>query len=301
MEKKVCTKCKEEKDVTEFYFRNDTKKFRLKCKKCSIIDMSVTQKVYRENNMDKIKEYREKNKDKLLENKRVYYQNNKDIVINRVMKYYHNNSDKISERKRKYYRENLQKYKIKSKEYSEKNREKINERVKIYTKKNKEKIKEKLKVYRENNKDSINLYQKKYRENNKEKLKECREKNKEKRRDYEKYKRLTDPIYKLKQNISRNIRNTLSSNGYSKNSRTHQILGCTYDEFKTHIELQFKEWMNWDNYGKYNGEERYGWDLDHIIPMSYSKCEEDIIRLNHHSNIQPLCSYVNRYVKRDKI
>ena len=59
--------------------------------------------------------------------------------------------------------------------------------------------------------------------------------------------------------------------------------------------------MNWGNYGLCNGEEKYGWDLDHIIPISSGNCEEDIIRLNHYTNIQPLCSYVNRCVKRDKI
>ena len=59
--------------------------------------------------------------------------------------------------------------------------------------------------------------------------------------------------------------------------------------------------MNWNNYGIYNGEENYGWDLDHIIPLSSGKCEEDVIRLNHYTNIQPLCSYINRNVKRDKI
>ena len=65
------------------------------------------------------------------------------------------------------------------------------------------------------------------------------------------------------------------------------------------LNLSWEDWMNWDNYGIYNGEENCGWDLDHIIPLSSAKCEEDIIRLNHHSNIQPLCSYVNRHVKRD--
>jgi hypothetical protein len=89
--------------------------------------------------------------------------------------------------------------------------------------------------------------------------------------------------------------------GYKKNTRTYKILGCTYDEFKLHIESKFEEWMNWDNYGRYNGEENYGWHLDHIIPLSSVTTEEDIIRLNHYSNIQPLCSYINRYVKRDKI
>jgi hypothetical protein len=112
---------------------------------------------------------------------------------------------------------------------------------------------------------------------------------------------LTNPFYKLKYNICRIIRETLNGKGYTKKSKTYNILGCTFEEFKTHIESQWEEWMNWDNYGKYNGEERYGWDLDHIIPLSSGKCEEDIIRLNHHSNIQPLCSYINRNVKKDKI
>jgi hypothetical protein len=63
MEKKVCTKCKEEKELSEFYYRKDTNKFRLKCKKCTIIDMSVTQKVYIENNKDKIRKYQQDNKE----------------------------------------------------------------------------------------------------------------------------------------------------------------------------------------------------------------------------------------------
>jgi hypothetical protein len=29
--------------------------------------------------------------------------------------------------------------------------------------------------------------------------------------------------------------------------------------------------MNWGNYGKYNGEINYGWDIDHIIPLYTSK------------------------------
>ena len=110
-----------------------------------------------------------------------------------------------------------------------------------------------------------------------------------------------DPLFKLTCSIRGLISISFRNNGYGKKSRTYKILGCTYDEFKLQIESQWEEWMNWDNYGKYNGEERYGWDFDHIIPISSGKCEEDIIRLNHHTNIQPLCSYVNRYVKKDKI
>ena len=80
-----------------------------------------------------------------------------------------------------------------------------------------------------------------------------------------------------------------------------KITICWDGEFMEHIESQFEDWMNWDNYGLYNGEEKCGWEYDHIVPISSAQCEEDIYKLNHHSNIQPLCSYVNRHVKRDII
>lgn len=59
--------------------------------------------------------------------------------------------------------------------------------------------------------------------------------------------------------------------------------------------------MNWDNRGPHNGTPDYGWDIDHIIPLKTATCESDIIRLNHYTNLQPLCSYINRDVKRSMI
>lgn len=59
--------------------------------------------------------------------------------------------------------------------------------------------------------------------------------------------------------------------------------------------------MNWENYGKCNGEFNFGWDIDHIIPTSSGKTEEEIIMLNHYTNLRPLCSHVNRNLKRNKV
>ena len=68
--------------------------------------------------------------------------------------------------------------------------------------------------------------------------------------------------------------------GYSKKSRTYDILGIDYEEFKIYIENQFLEGMTWGNHGK--------WHLDHKIPISWGKTEEEVIKLNHYTNFQPL-------------
>ena len=60
--------------------------------------------------------------------------------------------------------------------------------------------------------------------------------------------------------------------------------------------------MNWDNYGLYNGELNYGWDIDHIEPLNtkgVKRIEGDILKLFHPSNLRPLCSKINRDIKRN--
>jgi hypothetical protein len=94
---------------------------------------------------------------------------------------------------------------------------------------------------------------------------------------------------------------SIKLNGYTKKSKTYQILGCTFEEFKQHLENKFEPWMNWDNYGKYNGEFNFGWDIDHVIPQSSAKTEDELLQLNHYTNLKPLCSYINRHIKRNNI
>lgn len=107
-----------------------------------------------------------------------------------------------------------------------------------------------------------------------------------------------DILFRLKTNIKNLIGNSIRNSGFSKLSKTEQILGCSYDEFKQHLEKQFEPWMTWNNRGLYNGTPEYGWDIDHIIPLKTATCEADIIRLNHYTNLQPLCSYYNRDIKK---
>ena len=159
----------------------------------------------------------------------------------------------------------------------------------------KEERKQYNKEYREENKQSTKERHKKYYESNKETIKE-------KKKIYQKERMKNDPLYKLSISTRGIIRNSLRNNGYTKKSRTQEILGCSFDEFKSYLESKFEPWMNWQNPGNWNGpptELNTSWDIDHIIPLSSGNTEEELIKLNHYTNLQPLCSFVNRYIKRD--
>ncbi len=61
--------------------------------------------------------------------------------------------------------------------------------------------------------------------------------------------------------------------------------------------------MTWDNRGNPKDgilEINKTWDIDHIIPLASATTEEEINKLNHYTNLQPLCSYTNRIIKRDQ-
>jgi len=164
--------------------------------------------------------------------------------------------------------------------------------------------KESNKRWRDANKEKISEYRKQYYTANKDKTKtynkEYHKENVDKRIEYVKIRKQNDPLFKLKERLRSSISYSLKRKGFTKKNRTHEILGCTFEEFKTYIEIKWEPWMSWNNYGKYNGQPNYGWDIDHIKPMASALNENDIIFLNHYKNLQPLCSYINRDVKKDK-
>ena len=202
-------------------------------------------------------------------------------------KYQQENKERIKENKSKYYIENKDKFK----EYKIDNKDKS----KVYNKKYRDKNKDKIKSYKLTEDQKINkkIYTKKWLEKNKEQVKI--QKNK-----YKIEKMKIDVLFSLKHTINTSILYHLRKFGYSKKSRTYEVLGCSFDEFKLYLESKFEDWMTWENRGLYNGELNYGWDIDHIIPISSSETEEDVIGLNHYTNLQPLCSKINRDIKRDK-
>jgi hypothetical protein len=104
-------------------------------------------------------------------------------------------------------------------------------------------------------------------------------------------KRNNNNIFRLTDNIRSLIRGSFKNNGFKKDSKTIQILGCTIAEFKSHIESQFKDGMSWEN--------RHLWHIDHIMPVSMAKTHDEVVRLNHYKNLRPLWAHEN-LLKKDK-
>lgn len=98
--------------------------------------------------------------------------------------------------------------------------------------------------------------------------------------DYMRRRRASDPVYAFTVKIRVMLMKTLRKKGYTKRSKSQQILGCTWGELVAHIESKFQPGMTWENRGE--------WHIDHITPLATAETEADIIRLNHYTNLQPL-------------
>ena len=70
--------------------------------------------------------------------------------------------------------------------------------------------------------------------------------------------RKKDIQYKLKCYLRTRINLSLKNN--FKSATTEELLGCSIQKLKRHLERQFTEGMSWNNYGK--------WHRDEIIPCA---------------------------------
>jgi len=111
---------------------------------------------------------------------------------------------------------------------------------------------------------------------------------------YKRQNRIDNISFKIIENMRNRLSQALKIN--KKNNYTIIYIGCSINELRQHIEKQFTNNMNWNNYGM------KGWHIDHIMPCSafdFSK-EENIYKCFHYSNLQPLWWYDN-LVKSDRI
>lgn len=157
--------------------------------------------------------------------------------------------NKESERKRAWKLKNAAREKENNKRWYESNKDNVSQRKAIYYEANQSQEKLRSKVFRET-----------YPEKRKPKTPTAR--------------------------ISANIRSKVSHivSGRGKSSKTEQYIGCSFNELKAYLELQFTEGMSWGNYGM------YGWHIDHIRPLSSFDLtvESNLHAAWHFTNLQPL-------------
>ena len=167
-----------------------------------------------------------------------------ESVFNKDKKYKDGSTIWCKECIKQYYKENKEKIVAKAKIYNEENKEKKAVNQKQWKTKNKEKIAAKAKIYYEENKEKIVANKKKRKEN--------------------------DPLFKLIINIRSRILKSIKRNGYKKNSKTEQLLGCSFQQLMDHLGPQPSP----------------DYQMDHICPCAQAQNEQELIKLQYYSNFQ---------------
>jgi len=111
----------------------------------------------------------------------------------------------------------------------------------------------------------------------------------------------SDVMFKLKHIARARLSSVLKSKNIKKpttktqnfKSTTIELFGCTPEYLKKHLEKQFHrhpdthQLMNWKNHTV------HGWHIDHRIPLDSAKTSEDIVKLNHYTNLRPMWATEN--------
>lgn len=222
------------------------------------------------------KAYCEKNKEKRTQQKKLFYEKNKEDILqrkkdkrkekrDRIIEY--NSRPEVIQEKKELAKENKKQY---DKQYRETNQNYIKQRRHQYYLDNKDTYLEKTKQYQLENKT-------RYKQLN---------------REYMKKRRHADPSFRISSNLRTRIWHAIK--GYSKSASTTELVGCTIEELKAHLESKFTEGMTFENYGM--------WHVDHILPCaSFDLSDpETQNKCFHYTNLQPLWALDNLR-KSDKL
>ena len=185
-----------------------------------------------------------------------WYQLNKKQLNARSKQYNIDNKEKLALYRKKHYQTNKKQHKAKVKQRNIDNKEKVAKEHKQY--------------YLENKKYLLN-YNKKYNKQNKQVL-----------NLYRKNKKLLDPQYKLSSILRTQVCAAIKKQKGKKIHKTFELVGCSVEFLKKHLENQFQLGMTWNNHGE--------WHVDHIKPcISFDLTNvTEQKQCFHYTNLQPL-------------
>lgn len=108
---------------------------------------------------------------------------------------------------------------------------------------------------------------------------------KAKKAAYNRNLRIKSPQYRMKCRLRARLGALISG---KRHKSTEKLIGCTYEEFMTHLQASFVDGMNWNNHDL--------WEIDHIKPCASFDLasKEGQEACFHYSNMRPLWKHLNR-------
>lgn len=253
VEQKICSKCKSEKPVTDFYKSKMPKHngYRYECKECT----KSNAKDYNKNNPEKVKakkaKWAENNKEHRKAVKKAWDEKNKKYVLAKRKEYYYNN---------------LEAEKALSKKYRS-------------TEKHKELKKVNDARYRQKNLDKLRAY---------DKARKATEEFRAALKVYRLRKLESNPELRIIESMRGRVRVVVKKFKTTKVESSLKLFGCEPILLRNWIEIQFTEGMTWENYGTHwHVDHIIPVSAFNMLDKDHQKM------CFHYENLQPLWSIEN--------
>lgn len=138
------------------------------------------------------------------------------------------------------------------------------------------------------NKDTASEKHRQYYIENADKLREAKksyywrdpQSAKDYNREYAKARAKKDPLFRMKLRCRSRVYSAFKRFDTTKASGSFELIGCSPRQLANHLSSMFTKGMTLDNYGD--------WHIDHITPLASAETIEEVEKLCHYSNLQPL-------------
>jgi hypothetical protein len=147
--------------------------------------------------------------------------------------------------------------------------------------------------WREKNKSKLNKIRRDKRKNDEQYKKTDNERCKKFRKENKEWMRIYHRDWSNRNKIQVNLRRRFKRAFDRSSPKLKFLVGCDIEFFRNYLQNQFTEGMTWDNYGSF-------WSIDHRLPISFAKTQEDMDVIFHYTNCRPL-ELIKNSAKRNKI